>query len=276
MFFTIKEMAKQLGVTTHKLRYYERMGILEPHVNEQTGYRYYSVRDTRRFNVSRLYRGFGFSISECKELMGGEMSFADFVAALDEQEHSLRGDISLRTDKLWAFAFWKPYIANALFDRGRARQIWLPDFVRLTVGEDEKPIRSEGREELFDRWLNIFPICSWASRIRRRVVEARGAPDYFHTYDYGLNIPETLAKKYALMEDGITEFLPGGMYVYTVFRKDNDEGFNLDGMGPIDEYMERNRLRFAGDALSNCIYSTKEAGEIVNYHYLMVQVTDMV
>ena len=43
MKYTISEMASLLGVTTHMLRHYEKMGIISPEVNEQTGYRYYTV-----------------------------------------------------------------------------------------------------------------------------------------------------------------------------------------------------------------------------------------
>ena len=53
MRYTISEMASLLGVTTHTLRYYEKMGLIHPEVNEDTGYRYYTVTDTRRFNLCR-------------------------------------------------------------------------------------------------------------------------------------------------------------------------------------------------------------------------------
>ena len=43
MRYTISEMASLLGVTTHTLRYYEKMGLIHPEVNEDTGYRYYTV-----------------------------------------------------------------------------------------------------------------------------------------------------------------------------------------------------------------------------------------
>ena len=38
MRYTISEMASLLGVTTHTLRYYEKMGLIHPEVNEDTGY----------------------------------------------------------------------------------------------------------------------------------------------------------------------------------------------------------------------------------------------
>lgn len=43
MRYTISEMATLLGVTTHTLRYYEKMGLIRPEVNEDTGYRYYKT-----------------------------------------------------------------------------------------------------------------------------------------------------------------------------------------------------------------------------------------
>lgn len=36
MKYTIKEISDLLEVTTHKLRYYEKNGIIEPEVNENT------------------------------------------------------------------------------------------------------------------------------------------------------------------------------------------------------------------------------------------------
>ncbi len=38
MRYTISEMAALLGVTTHTLRYYEKMGLIQPEVNRETGW----------------------------------------------------------------------------------------------------------------------------------------------------------------------------------------------------------------------------------------------
>lgn len=70
MRYTISEMASLLGVTTHTLRYYEKMDLIHPEVNEDTGYRYYTVTDTRRFNLCRELRAAELSLEECRELIG--------------------------------------------------------------------------------------------------------------------------------------------------------------------------------------------------------------
>ena len=42
MKYAISEMASLLGVTTHMLRHYEKVGIIAPEVNKENGYRYYT------------------------------------------------------------------------------------------------------------------------------------------------------------------------------------------------------------------------------------------
>ena len=69
MRYTISEMAALLGVTTHTLRYYEKIGLIQPEVNRETGYRYYTVTDTRRFNLCRELRAAGFTLEECKDFL---------------------------------------------------------------------------------------------------------------------------------------------------------------------------------------------------------------
>lgn len=267
MYFTIKEMAQQLGVTTNKLRYYERMGLLEPHTNERTGYRYYSVRDTRRFNATRLYRAFGLSIAECLEVIGGG-EHETLINALDHHEKEMQRDIMFQMDKLQALYFWKPFLSNVLADVDQVKLIRFPTVYRLTISQDEKPIKDKARLQCFEKWLELFPVCSWASRLYMDVFLCI-AP---HSYDYGLIMPETYMSKYGLLEDGLAERIQGGDYAYTVFRKQTDEPFQMVSHDILMSFIKERGLRVAGDAFSNCIYSTKQDGEVVNYHYFMVRV----
>lgn len=266
-YFTIKEMANQLGVTTNKLRYYESAGLIEPHTNDRTGYRYYSVLDTRRFNASRLYRAFGLSINECKELMGG-LPHSELVTALERQEEAMGQKISYEMDKLLALSFWKPYISNVLLDVDRAHAINFPTVYRIVISHDEKRIRDEKREHCFQKWIDVFPITSWASRIKKEKLNNPGA---IESYDYGLIVTEPYLQKYGLYDEEFVECIPGGTYCYTVFEKNTGEPFSTLALFTINDYLAKNDMHITGDAFSNCIYSTKRDGQITNYHYFMVK-----
>ena len=69
-FYSIGETAKLLGVSTQTLRYYDREDILKPvHINDQTGYRYYSYTQFHTIDRIKYLQGFGLSLEEIGEII---------------------------------------------------------------------------------------------------------------------------------------------------------------------------------------------------------------
>jgi DNA-binding transcriptional MerR regulator len=68
--FKIGEIAKQAGVTTRTLRYYEQFGLLAPTSVSKTGYRYYD--DTTLAIIMRIrnLQQVGLSLIEIKDVIG--------------------------------------------------------------------------------------------------------------------------------------------------------------------------------------------------------------
>ncbi len=81
------------------------MGLIRPEVNEETGYRYYTVTDTRRFNLCRELRAAELSLEECRELIGSpSVEQSDKMFA--------RQAARLRAGRCWMSCpstFWKRY-----------------------------------------------------------------------------------------------------------------------------------------------------------------------
>lgn len=66
-YFTISEFGKLRNVNINSLRYYEKIGILKPHhVDEQTGYRYYSPDQLPILDVILLCLNFGMPLKELR------------------------------------------------------------------------------------------------------------------------------------------------------------------------------------------------------------------
>ena len=69
--YTIGEVADLLNMSPQSLRFYDKAGVVVPaYTNPKTGYRYYTVTDTRRFNLCRELRAAELSLEECRELIG--------------------------------------------------------------------------------------------------------------------------------------------------------------------------------------------------------------
>ena len=67
-YYSIGEMAKLNFISPHTLRYYDKIDLLKPsHINEETGYRYYSYKDFLFLDAIQYLRHFGMSLEEIKE-----------------------------------------------------------------------------------------------------------------------------------------------------------------------------------------------------------------
>jgi DNA-binding transcriptional MerR regulator len=66
----------QLGqVTTRTLRLYDELGLLKPaHVDDDTGYRYYSADQLSRLNRIVVLKGMGFSLEQITHLLKDDLS----------------------------------------------------------------------------------------------------------------------------------------------------------------------------------------------------------
>lgn len=54
---TIKEAEMQTGITRQNIRYYEKIGLLQPSREQENKYRNYSEEDIRRLKLILLFPG---------------------------------------------------------------------------------------------------------------------------------------------------------------------------------------------------------------------------
>lgn len=66
----IGEAAKQSGISSKMIRYYEDIGLLEVAQRSASGYRLYAAQDIKDLIFLRHARDLGFSTQQMKELMG--------------------------------------------------------------------------------------------------------------------------------------------------------------------------------------------------------------
>lgn len=66
---TIGALARKVGVATETLRYYERLGLLEPNRRTVSNYRLYDANALQRLRFIRRAQILGFSLTEISELL---------------------------------------------------------------------------------------------------------------------------------------------------------------------------------------------------------------
>jgi DNA-binding transcriptional MerR regulator len=113
--FSIRELTKELGVTSRTLRHYEDEGLLAPERRGQM--RVYSQRDRARLTLILRGRRVGFTLAEIREILdlyeGGDggvtqlthtrKKFIQRIATLEQQRKDIEESIKeLKLGVTWA------------------------------------------------------------------------------------------------------------------------------------------------------------------------------
>ena len=82
---SIGQMAKLNHVSVQTLRLYDKIGLLTPlYINEDTGYRFYSIGQSATLDMIQYYKEIGFSLQEIKERLN-EMNLDKMPSVLQDR-----------------------------------------------------------------------------------------------------------------------------------------------------------------------------------------------
>ncbi len=66
---TVNQLATRVGAPAHVVRYYTRIGLLQPAAQRANGYRLYAPQDASRLRFIRLAKQLGFTLREIDEII---------------------------------------------------------------------------------------------------------------------------------------------------------------------------------------------------------------
>jgi DNA-binding transcriptional MerR regulator len=113
---SIGELARRACVSTHTIRYYEKIGVLETRERAPNGYRIYSEDDLYALRLVRRAKLLGLALAEIREMARALRE--------DPTEHSLiRGSVRLLTGHL---------------DKARRKKRELDAYISLVEGEIQR------------------------------------------------------------------------------------------------------------------------------------------
>lgn len=111
--FRIGELSKLFGIGSDSIRYYEKVGILQPTRDEENNYRVYTIEDVRKLTMIRELLNLNFSteqikifdesrnIKNTKELLTQELNILnDQIVKLYEKRNSIESRLHSLKDNL--------------------------------------------------------------------------------------------------------------------------------------------------------------------------------
>ena len=257
--YSIGETARLLGVSTQTLRYYDRENILKPmHINEQTGYRYYSYTQFHTIDRIKYLQGFGLSLGEIGAILRDGTAQA-LLPRLAARKEALLEQINQTVEQIKDIDWYINYFSySGLSGEGSAFcRVHLPERYVLEVPCDpEEPL----------------------SDMEIRLAEKKGRPPYSELpfrrqYGYRIRMEDLLRQK----------FRPSSYFILTKARPDHvcrdiqviPEGDYVCFRTPIlKESWDTERLRayFTGLAHRDTILALEFEDNLVDWSEAMYEV----
>lgn len=117
MEYTISDIAKLMGVSTHTLRYYDKEGLF-PNVKRVNGIRIFEDKDFEWLRVLNCLRNINMPIKKMKEYVElcqqGDASLKDRLKMIEEQEESINAQIKTLEYYKQEIDFKKKYYEEAI------------------------------------------------------------------------------------------------------------------------------------------------------------------
>ena len=126
---TIGQLARQAGLNTSAIRYYERIGLL-PEPDRESGQRRYGPRALRRLHVIDIAKRAGFTLDEAAVLVAGEADGSPIHPQLRELAQRKLPEVDALIERAEAMRRWLSHASScecetldvcALFDDGVGR-----------------------------------------------------------------------------------------------------------------------------------------------------------
>ena len=86
-YFKIGEISRLYGIGVDSLRYYEKIGLLQPERSE-SGYRHYSIQDIWKLNIIRDLRELDFSMEQIRRYLESH-SVSSTLELLEEEQTAI-------------------------------------------------------------------------------------------------------------------------------------------------------------------------------------------
>lgn len=275
--YKIGVISKLLGIPAETLRYYENCGILTPQKDSASGYRSYTPWDLNQLVLCRLYRSFGFSITEVQQMMYDDDE-ETLYNRLIAREAELLETINHSQSVIHMLAARRQDLGNLSSSVGRFREEESPELLFLQHRRGNEFDLSGRVMEMSRKWVQAMPVVSPGILIPQYSDEENSLPGQDFEEEYGVTRwgfvvpPNSTAAALGLKLEPPVEYLPPVKCLHTILSAGDIHtllpAFGEQVLAPLKEQ----GVRVYGTALGVPIAHVQEKGGLVRYMHIWVPV----
>lgn len=211
--YRIGLVAKLLDLPNETLRYYESRGIVTPHKDEESGYRYYDAWDLNNLLDSIYYRSFDFSLSDVEKMIN-EDTKKDIVDRCLIREAELLQTIYDYKQKLYSLMKFRQRITQAEVKVGVFEITESPSIIFQRQRVKNQFIFDDDALKVTNKWLNLMPNTNHTFVFPNYNIYDDNS---FNEYWWGFSVSPDDAVHYGIDITQSVVLFPPTKSIYTVF-----------------------------------------------------------
>lgn len=265
--YTIKEVASFAGITTEAVRYYEKQGLVISEKNEENGYRYYKTWDIHMLMQARLYRQYGYSMNETKEMLQ-ESTMEELEDLFAQKEQDLHESIVQQMRTLNYLRERRNVIGNAKEQSQQIRLETRPAMYRFDIQNNYSLIDdNDGLADITQRLMNDTPyIVSSACFDKNDFINDEPV------FSFGFSILEAFANPQILKNNQAVHYYEESTCVSAVAVSTEKHVLRPHIFQKALDYIYEQGLQITGDVVTNVVAYREKNGVKEVIHKIWIPV----
>lgn len=268
MAYSSKDMAREAGMTTEGLRFYEKSGIIKVKKNAKNGYRVYEVMQVPFLRMAKILNTYGIPLHDIRRFFHkGDEALGGLLATMEQKQEDLRLELWRKGRILERLEYQSDLIRRAVEDPA---QIWFctrPAIAYLEYYGTSALRRNKELQQTLEAWVTQMPLVYPMPVLHQKDIGNPSAycPAGFYCYVEDM-------EKLGLKENRFVRMVPRQQYLCGISRQDNPQLIvSSSALTPLLATAEKMNLRVAGDVffLSFAVTQPQEEVQRLFYQVLM-------
>ena len=263
--YKIGEVSRILGIPKDTLHYYERRGIVTPHKDKETGYRYYDAWDLNFLLDSKWYRSFDFSLIDVVEMIN-EDDHNSFLERCAKHEEELLQKIQDYQQKLKALSAYRQKAAQIKNELGVLELTMSPALIFQRHRYEYEFILTSENLASAQKWISLLPYAKHTFTLSgSKNLEESG-------YFWGFSLAPDDAVHHGIENAPPAEYIPSQQSIRTVFSAGGRDTFLKSIKSQVFEKILTSGYKITGNPYGYLLVRLHVDGVFTRYFEIWVPV----
>ncbi|MCH1942255.1 MerR family transcriptional regulator [Holdemania massiliensis] len=267
--FKIGELSKLLNIPETTIRYYDKMGIVDSHKNNHSGYRVFNEVDMHNLMHYKLYRSYGLNQKQAQQCIY-DLNLDEIDQVLSEDEQDIARQIRFLTEKQRIVQAKRQFIEALDHQLGTLQVIerkacCLIGYRQRNGGQTALIQKKENYDILSD-WMERFPLVSMTPYFLESDFRSQLEQEYS-----GLIVEKKIAEEFNLIcDERVMELPPARCISYVFHRQKAMTVPFIRYMEPVFQYLDEHQYEVCGTVTFDHYIALKKHSEHLFYGRVLV------